>query len=63
MLCRGALGKAVFRREARAIILLPVGGREGINQHGELTEDAGAEGPPGTGEERLLAADRDRFSL
>ena len=41
----------------------PWGGREGMNQHGELTEDAGTEGPSGTGVERLLAADRDRFSF
>ena len=52
----GALTVALVRR-SRAIILLPVGGREGINQHGELAvvEQAQRAEQP--------TADRDRFSF
>ena len=52
----GALTVALVGR-SRAIILLPVGGREGINQHGELAvvEQAQRAEQP--------TADRDRFSF
>ena len=52
----GALTVALVGR-SRAIILLPVGGREGINQHGELAVVEGAQRP------EQPTAGRDRFSF
>ena len=52
----GALTFALVGR-SRAFILLPVGGREGINQHGELAVVEQAQ------QAEQLTADRDRFSF
>ena len=55
MLCRGFLAPAVIRRAAPGRHSPPWGGRDGINQHGEVAVVEQAQ------RAEQLTADRDRF--